>query len=146
MPCDLSVCLQPQHSRSREVPQGSNFDCRKRDLRITRHRFGKSGFEHLRILIWDLTNPSRIFSWIPKYRIRINPESLKKWDLIRIRGSRIRFGLNTTLLDWRKVMYPLILTSIYCAPTSPFAALYALIHLPRARALWLAQRCGLDWS
>ena len=44
-------------------------------------------------------------------------------------------------------MYPLILTSIYCAPTSPFAALYALIHLPRARPLACAKmRSGLELS
>ena len=44
-------------------------------------------------------------------------------------------------------MYPLILTSIYCALTGPLVALYALIHLPRARARACAKmRSGLELS
>ena len=44
-------------------------------------------------------------------------------------------------------MYPLISTSIYCILTAPFVALYALIHLPRARALACAKmRSGLELS
>ena len=36
-------------------------------------------------------------------KIRINPKSLKKWDLIRIRGSRIRFCLNTSPKDFDRL-------------------------------------------